>query len=308
VNVYYKKKFHYQSLISIGGWGWSQCFSDTALTDKSRKVFAESVADFVVKYQFDGADINWEYPTSESGPGTVFRPEDKTNYTLMIKTVREALDRKQMKTGKKYLLTVSTAGALKRIDEIEPLSLSKYADYLLIMSYEFRGQWDPVTGHNASLYANPMDRISNTSPDYRRTRVNVHDGIRKYLSAGVPADKIVLGVPFYGRGYSGAALSNNGLFQPFTGIPAGTWDGTGVFSYPDCLAFPGREFWDDRSRASWKFDGKMFLSYESPRAIIGKIEYIKQHRLAGIMAWELSADSSNTLAGIVYDNINRVVH
>jgi chitinase len=302
-NVHYKKSYKYQSLISIGGWTWSKDFSNVASTEKSRRIFAKSVADFVVKYQFDGVDVNWEYPTSESGPGTIHRPEDKTNYTLLVQCIRAALDESQKKDGKTYIMTASTAGTWRRIDEIEPLKLSKYVDYILLMSYEFRGQWDPVTGHNAQLYANPKDPISDAKPDYKKSRVNVHDGVQKYISYGVSKDKLVLGIPFYGRGYTGVPDTNNGLFQKFTGTPQSPIGEPGFFPYPYCRAFKGKEYWDDVSRASWKYDGDFFLSFESPRAIISKIRYIKKYHLAGIMYWEFSADQGNTLAGIVYDNL-----
>jgi len=83
---------HLKTLISVGGWTLSQRFSDIALTDESRLKFAKSAVTFMQKYQFDGIDIDWEYPVSGGEPGNRYRPEDGDNYVKLVKEVRSQLN------------------------------------------------------------------------------------------------------------------------------------------------------------------------------------------------------------------------
>src|SRR6478752_7379538 len=106
-------------LISIGGWAWSENFSDAVLTDSSRKYFAESAVEIINKYQLDGVDIDWEYPTIPGEEGNIYRPEDKQNFTLMFKELRLELDSLQQQTGKKFLLTTAVGGFSRFVENTE---------------------------------------------------------------------------------------------------------------------------------------------------------------------------------------------
>ncbi|MBN1413169.1 MAG: glycoside hydrolase family 18 protein [Spirochaetales bacterium] len=290
-------------IISVGGWSWSTYYSNVAYTEAARQHFAQSCADFVSTHQFDGIDINWEFPTSPSAEGTIYRTEDKHNFTLLMQEIRTAIDAQGVIDGKDYEIMISSAGYKKRIDEIEPLDLSYVVDYILVMSYEYRNQGMEVTGHNGQLYANPNDTINNDAPVYLATEANVHHGIQTYLGYGVPASKLVMGIPFFGRGYAGTDDINNGLFQAFSRTPRGSWDGTGVFSYPDVMAKSGTIYWDDLSKASYFFDGTLFISFESPAAIAAKAAYVDTYGLAGMMYWDFASDDTNTLANAIYDDL-----
>jgi GH18 family chitinase len=290
-------------IISVGGWSWSTYYSNVAYTAAARLCFAQSAADFVSTNQFDGIDINWEFPTSESGPGTIFRPEDKQNFTLLMQEIKTALEAKGAVTGKHYEIMISTAGFKKRIDEIEPLNLANLVDYILVMSYEYRNQGMAVTGHNGQLYANPADTIGDVPPVNLATEANVNHGLQTYIGYGVPRAKIIMGIPFFGRGYDGASTTNNGLFQPFTRIPRGSWDNTGVFSYTDIMAKSGTIYWDNISKASWYFNGSLFISFESTAAIAAKAAYVKANSLGGMMYWDFASDPSNTLAAAIYNDL-----
>jgi chitinase len=192
----------------VGGWNDSTHFSDVALTPQTRVHFAQSCADFVSFHQFDGIDVNWEFPTSESNTGTVYRPEDKYNFTLLMQEIKAAMEAKGLVDNKDYEITISTAGYKKRIDEIEPLALAELVGYVLVMSYEYRNQHNPITGHNAQLYADPYDTIGDVPPLSLATEMNVHHGLQTYLGYGVPASKLVMRIPFFGRGYDGTTNVN----------------------------------------------------------------------------------------------------
>jgi chitinase len=135
--------------------------------------------------------------------------------------------------------------------------------------------------------------------------------MQNYLGRGVPADKIVLGVPFYGRAVQGVANVNGGLFQSFTGTPMGTWDdassgATGMFDYADIaanyLGQPGIDAYrDGDSGVPWLHDPSsgFFLSYDDPASLALKKEYVLANALGGVMVWEMSADLDNQLLDVL---------
>lgn len=148
-----KKHPHLRTLISVGGWEDSERFSDAALTEDARRVFAQSCADFVTEHGFDGVDIDWEFPVSGGDKDHVARPQDKRNFTLLLAELRKRLDARGKADGKHYLLTIAApAGGLARIeiDQIHP-----HLDFINLMTYDFAGPWSERTGFNAALHPVP---------------------------------------------------------------------------------------------------------------------------------------------------------
>jgi chitinase len=274
-------------LVSVGGWQ-AEGFSDAALTDSSRHVFAASVAKLLQDYSLDGIDVDWEYP-GQGVAGIKNRPQDKQNFTLLLQTLRETLDAQSVarkRTGdNRYLLTIAAADR-EYFDYTEMDRVHVYLDWINLMSYDFFNSLTPTTGHHAGLYrsehALPRDR-------------NADSAVTQYLVAGVPPDKIVLGVAFYGRGFAGVTARNNGVNQPYEHFE-------GEHSYKELVAkLIGKQgfvrFWDARAQAPylWNEKSRVFITYEDPQSIAVKARYVIAHRLGGIMFWELSEDREGEL-------------
>jgi chitinase len=164
-------------VISIGGWAWSENFSDAVLTESSRKKFAVSSVDIVRQFDLDGVDIDWEYPGMRGEEGNVFRPEDKQNFTLMFKAIREELDKLALEKGRKYLLTAAVGGSKSFIEHTEMDKVSPYMDYILIMTYDYGGK-NGTVGHHTNLYADDADS----------TISSADRSVRNFIAAGVPAN------------------------------------------------------------------------------------------------------------------------
>ncbi len=143
-------------LISIGGWAWSENFSDAVLTESSRRKFAKSGVDIIREFKLDGVDIDWEYPGMRGEEGNIYRPEDKENFTLMFKAFREELDQLGKETGKSYLLTAAVGASKSFIEHTDMGALAKYMDYVLIMTYDYGGR-NGTVGHHTNLYADKRD-------------------------------------------------------------------------------------------------------------------------------------------------------
>ena len=291
-----KRKYpHLQVLISVGGYSWSDHFSDAALTDASRKAFAKScVALYLNQYKgvFDGIDIDWEYPVSGGlNPG---RPEDKKNFTLLLAELRHQLDDLGTSDGKHYLLTIAAPSGPGAMQNIEVGEIVQYLDWINLMAYDFRGTWENTTGFNAPIYKASGDAESTLNDDA---------AVQNYLKAGVPAEKLVLGVPFYGHGWQGVPKTNNGLFQKTDqGAATGLYE-KGSFNYNELKSnyfSTYTRFWNAEAQVPWLYnpDTGIFISYDDPESIAAKAGYAKDKGLGGIMIWELSQGDDEMLAAI----------
>ncbi|QIP13267.1 glycoside hydrolase family 18 protein [Spirosoma aureum] len=271
-------------LISIGGWGGCKYFSDAALTEASRLKFANSAVALLKKHKLDGVDIDWEYP-DQIGDNNIFRPADKQNYTLLFKALRERLDeagKQDNRTGANhYLLTTATGVDTAFVNHTELGKAQKYLDYVNIMTYDIYHGNDKVTGHHSNLYQSKKGNQSRNSSA---------DGVDGHIKAGVPASKIVLGLPFYGRGWAEVNPKDNGLYQPSTGKHS-------FISYDELAdKYIGKNgftrYWDDDAKAPylWNSTTRMFISYADEASFEPKIAYVKSKHLAGVMFWEYIYD------------------
>ncbi|WP_410497824.1 glycosyl hydrolase family 18 protein [Chitinibacter sp. S2-10] len=301
-----------KALISLGGWTWSKWFSAASATPALRQALVSSCIDVWIKGNmpfdsgsnaggpgaaagvFDGIDIDWEYPAVQGIGTNTVSAADKQNYTLLMQEFRKQLDALGATNGKKYLLTVAIGAGDEKIAATEPAEYSKYLDWINIMSYDYNGAWDaqgPTDFHSA-LYPDPA------SPRYKDPKTgkintyNTDTAVKDLLARGVPAAKLHMGVPFYGRGWKGVTNANNGLYQAATGAATGTYE-AGYEDYKVLKAAPGTEYINATTKQTYKFDGNTFWSYDTPRDIKLKADYAKSMGMGGIFSWEVDGDTAN---------------
>ena len=282
-------------LLSVGGWGLDG-FSDAALTESSRTRFAESAARLLVQHRLDGLDVDWEYPTL-AGPGIVHRPEDRRNFTLLLQSLRARFDvlarEQHRQSGDRYLITAALADR-EFVAGIELDRVGSTLDWVNMMTYDFHNSLTPTTGHHAALSR------SQTSPADERT---IEQAVGQFLAAGVPAEKLVIGVPFYARGFSGVEPHNNGLDQPYSRydrdyawpkLVSGLIDRNGYVRY-----------WDAAAHAPylWNAQTHSFVTYDDPQSLTLKADFVKAHKLGGIMYWEQSQDPDGELLALLAERL-----
>lgn len=235
-------------LLSIGGWG-SGRFSEMAATDATRQRFAADCRRVVDEYALDGIDIDWEYPT-QSSAGISSSPADTDNFTLLLRDIRKAI-------GKKHLLTMASVGSA---DYVNFRDCIQYMDFVNVMSYDMGNP--PY--HHSALYP------SSISP-----RMTTSRAVQLHLDAGVPADKLVMGMPFYGRGGHGDLVLRNYVRTGYTSP-----------DYHVC--------WSDSAQVPYiaDKDGTLVFGHENTRSLAIKCQYVIDHGLRGGMYWDYESDNS----------------
>jgi chitinase len=214
---------------------------------------------------FDGFDIDWEYPG----------PTDKDNFVGLLAEFRSQLDAQH--EGLK--LTIATAAAINHYQGFDLKAVAAQVDQVSVMNYDYNGPWSHKTGILAPLYEIAGDPLHGNTVDAT---------IQGYEQAGVPAAKILIGIPFYAYGWSGVPDFNHGLFQPGQPIR-----GDHFYSYLQSIMPNFKLYRDPVSQAPWLFDGSTFWSFDDPVAIRAKLDYARKHNLGGAMVWELSNDSAD---------------
>jgi chitinase len=280
-------------LVSVGGWLWSTNFSDISLTRESRKVFVQSVMEFLARYDLDGLDIDWEYPGME-GAGHPFRPVDKQNFTRLVKELRKSFNQQEKKDHRRLYLTIAAGASDDFLAHTEMQKVQKYLDTVNLMAYDYIEPSDKgLTGHHAPLYLNPADARHYSSDA----------SVTAFERAGVPAGKLLLGVPFYGHIWGDVPDKDHGLFQPGKAVPKGY---APFGTIPSTMIGRGYvRYWDSAASAPYLYNAEtnIFVSYDDEESLTAKCRYITEHKLGGIMFWEYSNDPTGTLLKVINQSL-----
>ena len=267
------------------------------MTAESRKKLTASGIDFLIKHRLDGLDFDWEYPALQ-GDNNVVRAIDKENFVAMLKSFREALDSLGAIDNKRYLSTIASGGFRNYLEVNDLRSAQQYLDLINIMSYDLFGAGDDTTGHHANLYKGTPALL----PASKRNR-SVQSAVMDHIEFGIPREKIVVGIPFYGKRWKDVGPENNGLNQPGTFDRALSQD-----RIHELQSDPSyREWWDYGSENAFLYsvEKREWVTFESRRSIEHKIYFMKKEQLAGVMFWELSEDPSGSLLDAIDISIKR---
>lgn len=279
---------HLRTVLSVGGWTLSTHFSDAAASPAAREDFIESCVAMMLAYGFDGLDFDWEFPVSGGLPTNVTRPEDRENLTALVAATRARLDAEEISAGRPLSLSLAVPAVPALAANFDLAALADDVDWVFLMAYDLQGPWSPVTAFAAPLFA-PGDGAPASSDT-----LNAAAAVARTVDAGVPSDKVVLGVPLFGRGFSNVGADADGLFQPFSGVPEGTYE-AGIFDYADLAAnYVGwfDRFWHDDARAPWLHHPirREFISYDDRDSVLAKGGFAVDANLGGLGAWQVAMD------------------
>lgn len=276
-------------LVSVGGWLWSRGFTDVSLTAESRGVFIDSVVNFIDRYHLDGLDVDWEYP-GEAGAGHRFRAADKQNYTLLLKDLRERFNNEEKRLQRRLYLSIAVGGESDFIEHTEMGEVQKYIDTVNVMAYDYyEPNSEKITGNHAPLFTDPADP----------KKISADRSVREYEAAGVPDQKIVLGVPFYGHMWGSVGPRNHGLFQPGKTVEDEFAKYGNIRARMLHKGFT--RYWDASASAPYLYNPakRQFVSYEDPESLTLKCKYVLSHHLGGVMFWDYGSDPTGTLLNTI---------
>lgn len=306
---------HLRILPSFGGWTMSEPFHAMAKDPKSIEHFSKTAVELIKQYDFfDGIDIDWEYPgggglmTSPWDPATALSDEQKTAekaaYTVLVKSLRGHLDALAKQTKRTYDLS-GAIGVGGKAAQIDWQAAAPYMTNIFAMTYDFLGGWGEQTGHLTNLHANERSWWGMGADVF----------INQMIELGIPAEKLVVGATFFGRGWEGTREYNGGLpTQDLTSEKGATFgtdpDEPGYFMYWDLMKnYTDKQgysyHYDKASHAPylWNSEKKVFISFDDENSITAKGQWAKKNKLGGIFTWELSGDPSGKLVKAMKESI-----
>uniref|UniRef100_A0A5S6Q0U9 Chitin-binding type-2 domain-containing protein n=1 Tax=Trichuris muris TaxID=70415 RepID=A0A5S6Q0U9_TRIMR len=271
-----------KTLLSIGGWTFgTQKFKRMASNPESRRIFVKSAVTYLRRYNFDGLDIDWEYPENE---------KDKNSMVMLFQDLMGGFARENVELRRpRLLLTAAVSASHSKIDTVYDVpKLAKLLDFVNLMSYDFHGSWDLTTGANSPLFAHSCGSCSSSS-------WSVAGAAAHWNARGMPRKKIMIGLPTYGRGWLLKNASMKSLGSPASG-PSSALKYTGesgIASYYECcemLSQGAERYWNNETKTPYLIKDDQWFSYDDEESFVHKTDWIMKEGYGGAFVWSLDMD------------------
>lgn len=272
-------------LVAIGGWNeGSTTYSSVVNSPSLRANFVNNIVSFTTQYGFDGFDIDWEYPGYRGGSIT-----DRAAFVELLKDLRPKFDQRGL------LLTAAVAASSSyHTTAYDVPKLSLYLDFINVMTYDFHGSYDGVTGQNSPLYPSASESTD---------QLSVHGAIQGWIQSGADPQKLVLGIGLYGRTFTLANPNVNGVGAPTVG-PGNSGPYTyeaGMLTYLEICekinAGGWTTVWDNVQMNPFSYKGNQWIGYDNIASIAEKVGYAITHNLGGVMVWSVESDDTKNTCG-----------
>jgi chitinase len=276
-------------LLSVGGWAHNDApnawrFTTMAATAKYRHEFIESALALLREYDFDGLDIDWEYPVSGERGGYA---ADRQNYVTLLAEFQAAMAGEAARSGKpELLLTIAAPSSMWFLSGFDLEAIHPHVDWINLMAYDFYGPWSHQTGANAPLLAD-----SNPGGN-----TYIGHSVDSYLDQHVPPEKIVLGIATYARSFAGVGSADYGVSSTAAGFGGRCTGEAGVLGnfelQPILQSGDYQLHWHEKTATPFAYNAssRTLISYDDPKSVALKVAYANEHHLGGAMFWSLDLD------------------
>ncbi|XP_043461706.1 uncharacterized protein LOC122498159 isoform X3 [Leptopilina heterotoma] len=280
-----------KTLLAIGGWNeGSSRFSPMVADAHRRKEFVKNCVKFLRQNHFDGLDLDWEYPAFRDGG----KPRDKENYAILVEELREQFERESLKTGRpRLLITMAMPAGIEYIDKgYDVPRLNDNLDFINLLSYDYHSAFEPAVNHHSPLY--PLEEDNEYNYD---TELTIEFTINHLIKQGASSEKIVLGIPTYGRSYTLFNEDSTDIGSPADG-PGNEGDATrekGYLAYYEICENVQKDEWEvvqpnPEAMGPYAFKENQWVGYDDENIVRVKAQYVNEKKLGGIMFWSIDND------------------
>lgn len=258
-------------LLSLGGWGWDENFAEMSLDPAAEDKYVANVMKLVDEFDYDGIDLDWEYPDTNI---------EIVGFERLTRKFRKALDDLENKKKRQMLVTMAAAAHPKTLEWLSNEFLLETMDWVNVMTYDYYGSWAPYAGHHSPLF------VSSQMPDGEKH--STESSIKYLLDRKLPADRIALGIPLYGRAFA--------VGQPYANTAGSSKPSRESYNYRSLVPLfndsAWTRQWDDESKNPWlvAVDGSEVVGYDDAESVAIKSQWAMQQGLRGIFFWQVDAD------------------
>ena len=282
-------------ILSLGGWGWDKQFASIVSKPEAEDRYARSVMEIVDQFNYDGIDFDWEYPDTQ---------EEVAGFERLTRRFRKELDELGRKKGRSMQVTMAASSNPGTIRWLDKAFLLETMDWVNVMTYDYTGNWTDYAGHHSPLHASTKQPGGNP----RSTALTM-----KYLleERGLPANRLAVGIPLYGRGFNVAEPYALTKGAPRTRVPAvrrgsseaEEWRQQGcrglvsqgvttTASTSSRKTLGGCAKWDDETKNPWLISSKgpVVIGYDDAESVAIKTKWAMKQGFRGVFFWEIHAD------------------
>ncbi len=258
-------------ILSLGGWGWDEQFAAIVSEPQAEERYAKAVMAIVDQYDYDGIDLDWEYPDTA---------QEVVGFERLTRRFRKELDAIGIKKAKPMVVTMAVSSNPGTLKWLAKDFLLETMDWINVMTYDYAGEWTDYAGHHAPLFA------SSKQPGTRRST----ELTMKYLlqERGLPASRLAVGIPLYGRAFAVAEPYASTRGMPRTRLPQGSYSNLHKLRNE-----PGwTRRWDDETKNPWLIarDHPIVIGYDDAESVAIKTEWAMKQGFRGVFFWQVAAD------------------